>query len=479
LRKPPVISVIIPAHNEQRFLGAALASLSRQTYADFEVLVIDNGSTDATGQIIDEWSSRDARVHGLTLQTASLSRSLQEGVAQSRGTFIARLDADDIAAPERLRRQYEAMVREPELGLLGSAAQLITESGKACGLTTPPLTDHEIRLAMPTECPFVHSSVMMRRDAYLRAGGYRPGLNLAEDYDLWLRMMLVAKVANLPEALVKYRKRSDSLTVRRHVQLAMASLCVSAAAVARQTDIPEPFAQGTPVLRQALPLLGVKRSEVRAAIRREAILKWYVRLRLPSLLNEGLRRALIACGLKPLILHLLMPLARLRAASATFAERSHVARPARIPFVTVAVCTRDRPVQLHSFLTSACLLDIPDDVQWELLIVDNGTDERSAETAERFAHLLPLRRIKAPVPGLSRARNFAVDEARGDLICWADDDVVLDRHWLAAYVSAFQRQPDAAVFGGRILAELEEPVPLWVRKCLGRSQLGCAFAHPS
>lgn len=302
----PAISVVIPAYNEQQFLGNAIESICRQTFEDFELVVVNNGSTDGTGQIIAEWSARDPRVRGLTLETASLHRSLREGVAFSRGAFIARLDADDVAASDRLQRQYEAMVRNPALGLLGTAAQVIGPNGKSLGLIEHRTTDEEIKRGLTHGgCPFVHSSVMMRRDVYLQAGGYRSGLNLAEDYDLWLRMAAITEMANLPEPLVNYRLHGDSLTVRRRTGLVLSGLCAAAAVVARQSGRPEPFSNGIPVLSKALPLLGLKRRDVRLLIYRYAFERMYLMFPVPHRLKHACRRAAVACGLKPLF-HLLM-----------------------------------------------------------------------------------------------------------------------------------------------------------------------------
>lgn len=305
----PAISVIIPACNEERFLGDAIASICAQSFDDFELIVVNNGSTDATGQIISEWKSRDARVRGVSLERASLHQSLRRGVAISRANFIARIDADDMATAERLQRQYETMVSYPALGVLGTAAHIVSDSGRSMGFTKPRLTDQEIKRFLPEGCPFVHSSVMMRREVYLRAGGYRPGLNLAEDYDLWLRMALITEMANLPEPLVKYRLHKDSINGRRGVRLAVSSLCVAAAAVARQSGLPEPFANGTPLLRQALPLLGLRRRDVRLRIYRQAFERRYHAFPVPLFVKARFRRAAVACGLKPVFRFLLKALA--------------------------------------------------------------------------------------------------------------------------------------------------------------------------
>jgi glycosyltransferase involved in cell wall biosynthesis len=304
----PAISVIVPAHNAQRFLGDALASICSQSFEDFEIVVVNNGSTDATGSIIAEWASRDSRLRWFTLEKASLHRSLRMGIANSRGDFIARMDSDDIAEPQRFRRQYDRMLSHPALGLLGTAAQAINHRGRNLMLLKPRLTDAEIKRLLPIGCPFIHSSVMMRREAYLRAGGYRPGLNIAEDYDLWFRMAAVTEMANLPEPLVKYRFHKESLSARRGAALAVASMCAIAGATARRSGHPEPFVNGTPLLREALTLLGLNRRDVRLQIFRMAVARRYFTFPLPA----SMKKAVTACGLKPLFRLFLKGLANTR-----------------------------------------------------------------------------------------------------------------------------------------------------------------------
>ncbi|HEY0164155.1 MAG TPA: glycosyltransferase, partial [Sphingomicrobium sp.] len=150
---------------------------------------------------------------------------------------------------------------------------------------------------------------------------------------------------------------------------------------------------------------------------------------------------------------------------------------AAAPFVTVAVCTRDRPAELDRLLASVAELRVPGGLRWELLIVDNGSGDSVEAIVTKYRSRLPLRLIREPVPGLSNARNRGVAEARGTYICWTDDDTMLSAGWLNAYVGAFQRHPECVVFGGPIRARLEEPAPRWVRASLSRSPLAAAFAH--
>lgn len=123
--------------------------------------------------------------------------------------------------------------------------------------------------------------------------------------------------------------------------------------------------------------------------------------------------------------------------------------------VSVVICTRNRARQLAEVLDSATQLEVPDGLRWELLVVDNGSSDDTEAVIRGFADRLPVRYAREDTPGLSNARNQGVRAARGAYLCWTDDDVRMDRRWLAAYVEAFRRHPEAAVFGGRVLPRLE------------------------
>ncbi len=146
--------------------------------------------------------------------------------------------------------------------------------------------------------------------------------------------------------------------------------------------------------------------------------------------------------------------------------------------VTLAVCTRDRPASLRAMLESACAMAVPPGLAWELLVIDNAGDGREGEAAAMsFAGRLPLRVVREPKPGLSHARNRAALEAKGRYVCWTDDDTLLESSWLAAYVEAFARHPGAALFGGRILAWAQPPVPSWFERHLLSWPVSGVVAH--
>lgn len=147
------------------------------------------------------------------------------------------------------------------------------------------------------------------------------------------------------------------------------------------------------------------------------------------------------------------------------------------PFVSVVVCTRDRPRQLRRMLESACHLEVPP-AGWELIVVDNGSGEEATSVAAEFSARLPVRAVREPAPGLSRARNRGVEAARGRYICWTDDDVAVSPGWLAAYCEAFERHPEAAVFGGKIIPWAEPcAANSWFAPRMKRWPLEGAVAH--
>ncbi|CAA9889490.1 conserved hypothetical protein [Candidatus Methylobacter favarea] len=145
--------------------------------------------------------------------------------------------------------------------------------------------------------------------------------------------------------------------------------------------------------------------------------------------------------------------------------------------VTVIICTRDRASQLSNVLDSACELVIPSGLAWEFIVVDNGSSDDTFDVVAEYKGRLPIRYVREETPGLSNARNRGVDEARGDYICWTDDDVLIDPAWLSAYAKAFRRHPEAAVFGGRVIPWLEKPTPNWFEKAKYDWPLNNLLAH--
>lgn len=210
----PAISVLLPVRNGVEFLPTAVKSVLAQTDGDFELLVVDDGSTDGSGAVAEAF--RDPRIRVLRNdESQGVAGALNRGLSEARGRLVARLDADDRCHPERFERQRRFLDAHPEVGVLGTAHDREDASGASLGQVFLP-TDHDaIIFAMPFGNPLAHPSVMFRREVVERAGGYkvvRPPVPFPEDYDLWLRLADSTRFANLPEPLVTLVKHVGSVT---------------------------------------------------------------------------------------------------------------------------------------------------------------------------------------------------------------------------------------------------------------------------
>src|SRR2546428_5053798 len=132
--------------------------------------------------------------------------------------------------------------------------------------------------------------------------------------------------------------------------------------------------------------------------------------------------------------------------------------------ITIAICTWNRCALLHQALEQMTRLQIPPGIEWELLVVNNNCTDATDEVIAAYSTTLPIQRVFEPNPGLSNARNAAVREARGEYILWSDDDVVVDEHWLAAYVRAFHTRSEGVFFGGPVRPWFSVPPPAWLRR---------------
>jgi glycosyltransferase involved in cell wall biosynthesis len=190
-------------HNGAPWVADAIGSVLAQTLGDLECIVIDDGSTDDTARVLAGLD--DPRLRVERRPRAGLTRSLNRALALARAELLARLDADDVALPERLERQRAFLAAHPEVGVLGTGAREVDAAGSTVRVVRPPVEDAAIRRALIRANPMVHSSVMLRRELLLEVGGYDESLPVAQDYDLWMRLARITRLANLPEALVVRR----------------------------------------------------------------------------------------------------------------------------------------------------------------------------------------------------------------------------------------------------------------------------------
>jgi len=230
----PHVSVVLPVRNGARWLGEALRSVEAQTFAGWELIAIDDGSTDATPDILKEFGGRDSRILAISQLPLGLVAALNRGLAEARGPLIARLDADDRALPERLNRQVRHLESNPAVGLLGTWAREIAAAGNRRGQLRPPAAPDDLQRLLIKANPFVHSSMMFRTELARRLGGFRPAFRAAEDYDLWLRISETAQIANLPDALVEYRVHDSNVTSLNAIRQAFSVRLAKRCALARR-----------------------------------------------------------------------------------------------------------------------------------------------------------------------------------------------------------------------------------------------------
>lgn len=207
----PKVSVILPVYNGEKFLKEAINGILAQTFKDFELIIINDGSTDGTQKIIDSY--KDKRIFKLKQENKGLVASLNRGIELSKGEYIARHDADDISLPIRLEKQVSYLDSHPGSVLIGTRATEINESGRETGVLDYPNDDAAIRLALFSYTPFAHGSVMYKKEIIKKIGGYTAGAWPAEDYDLWSKLLTLGSAANLKERLYKFRMNSEGISL--------------------------------------------------------------------------------------------------------------------------------------------------------------------------------------------------------------------------------------------------------------------------
>ncbi len=214
----PRVSVLLPAYNAAATVGRAIASIGAQTYPDWELIVIDDGSTDRTRAVASQLAAADDRVRVLVRPHEGLVAALNAGLAQARGEFIARMDADDDSHRDRLAEQVALLDRSPEIGLASCLVEFGGDRDANAGYAlhvdwiNSLVTPEDIALNRFVESPLAHPTVMFRRALIERHGGYRPG-DFPEDYELWLRWLAAGvRMAKVPRTLLRWHDPATRLS---------------------------------------------------------------------------------------------------------------------------------------------------------------------------------------------------------------------------------------------------------------------------
>ena len=209
----PVVSVLTPCYNAAEFLPAAIESILNQTFRDFEFILINDGSTDNTMDIIEGYAKKDSRIVVITKKNTGMTDSLNIGIKAAKGGWIVRLDADDISFPQRIDKQLNYVIIHPDVVLLGTDYLEVDRYGRLVKRHRYP-SEHDplVRQIEWGGSPFPHSSAVYNTEVVRRIGGYRNRLMGVGDADLWLRMALVGQMHCINEPLIKVRKHQTSMS---------------------------------------------------------------------------------------------------------------------------------------------------------------------------------------------------------------------------------------------------------------------------
>ena len=248
----PLVSVVTTVWNPGKFLRETIRSILDQSLTDFELLLVDDGSTDGSRELIEQFAARDSRIRPFPGQHRGAVAAANFGIAQATGKYLARIDHDDVALPDRLRDQVAFLETHPDYVLLGTAYEVIGADGTVLPHARPVCTeDSRLRQLLPRECPFCHSSVMMRLATLRACGGYREAFDTAEDYDLWVRLSHLGRIANLPQVGVRWRRHGGQTSVRKLEQQMIADTAVKLVAKRLAGNQPDPFASVTELLKRS------------------------------------------------------------------------------------------------------------------------------------------------------------------------------------------------------------------------------------
>jgi GT2 family glycosyltransferase len=214
----PAISILLSVYNDALFLPQALDSLLSQTETDFEILAVDDASTDSTPRILSHYAQIDSRlliIHNH--QRQGLTVNLNLALSQAQGSLIARMDSDDICHPERLQKQLTFMAANPQVGVVGCYFEKIDANGHSLGIQNQlPQDDTSMRQWLQHgDNPLCHGAVLMRKELLERLGGYRDLFQTTQDFDLWLRMPTEVQMANIPEVLYRHRRHDAAVSKQR------------------------------------------------------------------------------------------------------------------------------------------------------------------------------------------------------------------------------------------------------------------------
>jgi len=209
------LSVVMPVWNGERYLAEAVESILSQTLQTFEFLILDDGSTDSTPDILRAFANRDSRIRLIQLNHEGIVVALNCGIAEAKSNWIARMDCDDIAHPDRLKKQIRAITSHPGSVLCHTGIRQIGEPALMAIQPRFSRTKAFLAARLCFQCPIIHPSVIFSKSAFLQAGGFRESERHAEDYALWGRLLSLGDFVGLPEPLLNFRVHGGSISKKK------------------------------------------------------------------------------------------------------------------------------------------------------------------------------------------------------------------------------------------------------------------------
>lgn len=212
-KNKPLVSVVMPVFNGDRFINKAIESILNQTLKDFEFIIINDASTDKSLQIINKYKSKDKRIKLINnRKNIHMSQSINLGISKAKSDLIARMDQDDIAFPERLKVQYAFLKSHPKVAIVGNNILTVNEFDSITGKRTYPTTSKDLKKIMFRYSPFAHPTVMFRKKIFQDLGGLDLRMVPCEDTDFWFKLGVNQEFASIPSYLLKYRITITSMS---------------------------------------------------------------------------------------------------------------------------------------------------------------------------------------------------------------------------------------------------------------------------
>ena len=260
------ISVVMPVYNCEKYLSYSIESILSQSFKAFELIIVDDGSSDNSMKIIQSY--KDKRVKVIDNQkNIGVTKSLNRAIHYSKGQYIARMDADDISLVDRLEKQFNFMENNPKVAVLGGGYQEIDSDGRLVNYIFKPPVDkrtieHQLLFKKPFANPIVHPTAIIRRTALEDIGGYRVLFQTAQDYDLWLRTSEKYIIQNLDEILIYYRFHPDSIFNKSVFENTIFPMAARASARMRRKGLKDPVNNEASLTSKVLMTLGLTRDMI-------------------------------------------------------------------------------------------------------------------------------------------------------------------------------------------------------------------------